>query len=552
MFRSKFARDERGAVAMTVALCSGLVLGFAAVAIDMGSVFLETRQLQGIADLAAIAAASDINNAQAAAQATVKANGFNGPVTIQLVTGTYVADPNTPQSQRFAPGATPANAVRVTLGGQAELFFGQAILGKSTLPISRTATAAQAQMATFSIGTRLAAVNGGVANGLLSALTGSQVNLSVMDYNALTTANIDLFQYSKALATKVNLQGASFNQVLASNISTRTALQVFANQLTAAGDSAGATAVNELAAAASNTVPANLSQLIDLGPYGDQDNVSGGSGAGATVNALDMANAMLLLAQGGRQVQVDLGAGVPGLTNTTLYLAVGQRPNSSPWLTVAANGSETIRTAQTRLYIDSKVAPTGVLGALGVAQVDLPVLVEAASAQAKLSSIDCAAGSANVAVEPSVGSLIIGQINTATLNDFNDPLSVSPAQFLTLPLISASGSAQVNIGGASWQPVDFSGADIAAGTVKTVSTDDIAAATVGSLVGNLNLRVNVAGLGLLVGNNAATAAVGSVLSTAATPVDGLLDGLTDLLGVHLGEADVRVGGVRCGDAALVA
>jgi Flp pilus assembly protein TadG len=34
-------------------------------------------------------------------------------------------------------------------------------------------------------------------------------------------------------------------------------------------------------------------------------------------------------------------------------------------------------------------------------------------------------------------------------------------------------------------------------------------------------------------------------------VHNLVNGLSDLLGVHLGEADVRVNGVRCGGAALV-
>jgi len=60
MVRLRFWQDQRGAIAMTAVLAVPLVLGFAAFAIDLGSVFLQTRQLQGVADLAAISAASDI------------------------------------------------------------------------------------------------------------------------------------------------------------------------------------------------------------------------------------------------------------------------------------------------------------------------------------------------------------------------------------------------------------------------------------------------------------------------------------------------------------
>lgn len=552
MYLSGFLRDRRGAVSILAAVSSVMILAFAAVAVDLGSVFLQTRQLQGIADLAAIAAARDLNNAQAAADATAKANGWKTPITVLVVTGTYTPDANVPTGKRFVAGAAPADAVQVTLKTQANLFFGSAITGKSSTDITRTATAAQAQLATFSLGTRLAAVNGGVANAALSALTGSQVSLSVMDYNALATANVDLLQYSQALATHMNLQGASFDQVLSSNVSEGDALSVMANVLSTNNQDSAAAAMRKLASAASTSTPAQLDRLIDLGPYADQDHVSGGTGAGVAVNAMDMANAILQLAQEGRQVKMDLGANVPGLANATVWLAIGERANNSPWLTVAKDGSEIIRTAQTRLYVDSKVAPGGVLGGLGVAQVDLPVLVEAAEADAKLSNIDCAAQSAGLLVQPSVGSVNIGQIDVNQLNNFKQPLNVQPANLVSALLVHATGSSTVKLGGATWQPVSFSQSDIASGVVKTVSTNDLAQASVGSLIGNMKLSVSVGPLALGVGQLGATNALNSVLTTAASPVDGLLNGLEDLLGIHIGQADTRVNGVRCRDAALVA
>jgi len=552
MRRLSFLDDRRGAVSILAAFATVLILGFAAVAVDLGSVFLESRKLQGVADLAAVAAARDLANAQAAAEATVSANGYSSPVQVQVVLGAYTPDSTVAAGQRFVPGGQPSDAVQVTLTSQAKLFFGQSLTGKASQTITRTATAAQAQLAAFSIGTRLAALNGGIANATLSALTGSQVSLSVMDYNALATANVDLLQYSQALATHMNLQGASFSSVLSSKVSESDALSVLADTLSTQNQASAASAIRQIASAASTSTPAQLDQIVDLGPYADQDHTSGGSGAGVSVNALDMANAILELAQGGRQVKIDLGAQVPGLANVTVWLAIGQRPNNSPWLTVTDDGSEIIRTAQTRLYVDSQVAPGLVLGGLGVAQVDLPVLVEVAEADAKLSAINCSTGGVNLQVEPSVGNINIGQVNLNQLNNFNSPLPIQNANLIQAFLVKASGSSTVKLGGASWQEVDFSATDIASGTIKTVSTNDLAQATVGTLISDMNLNVSVGNLGIGVSKLGVTTALQGVLTTAAAPVDGLLDGLEDLLGLHIGQADVRVNGVRCHDAALVA
>jgi uncharacterized membrane protein len=375
-------RCRRATVAVTAALVFPAVCAFAALAIDLGSIFLQTRQLQGDADLAALAAASDLTDAQAAAAATANANGWSSPVTTTTTIGAYVADSTVPSGKRFTAGGASPNAVQVTLTTKADLFFGASILGVSTLPITRTATAASAQMASFSIGSGLASLQGGVANALLTGLTGSSVSLSVMDYQALATANIDLLQYSQALQTDMHLQGVSFNQVLSGSISQSESLKVLGNLLTSGGQTEAGSAVQQLAAAASTSTPAQLNQVIDLGPYGNQSNQNANSGAGISVNALQLATAMLELAQGGRQVQLSLGSTVPGLESVTLWLAIGQRPNNSPWIAVADDGSVVISTAQARIYLDAQLGPgsLGSLGSLGVASVNVPIFVQLASA----------------------------------------------------------------------------------------------------------------------------------------------------------------------------
>lgn len=548
----RFAREERGAVSIMAAASSSAILACAAVSVDLGSVFLQTRQLQGITDLAALAAARDLDNAQKAAEATAAANGWKGALVVEVTKGAYTPDSKVAAASRFTAGAASPNAARVTVRAKGDLFFGQVITGKDGVDIERTATAAKAELASFSLGSRLASLNGGVANALLTQLTGSSVSLSVMDYNALAAADVNLLDYLDALRIDAGLEAASYDKVLASDISTGEALTVLSKVLDDKDQDVAAAAVKKIATAAGSATPAHLDKLIDLGPYAGQDHVAGASGAGVKVSALDLSNATLLVAGGGRQLQLDLGAGVPGLADVDAWLAVGERPKHSSWLTVAKDGSTTIRTAQTRLYVETKVLTGGLLGSL--AQVKLPLYVEAASAEARLQSLNCGAGSAVLSVRPSLGDVWLGEVDKTKLNDFKTKLTPTDAVLAdVLNLITAKTAAHAKLGGDAWHSVSFSKADITAGTVKTVSTTDAVTALTASLVKDLKVEVKVLGLlKLIISDTAASKVIGGLLSTAAPALDGVLNSLTSMLGVRLGEADVRVNGLRCREAALVA
>lgn len=548
----RFWRDRRGASAIIIAVAMPVVLGFGAMAVDVGSIYLTTRHLQGVADMAAMSAANDLDHAAAAAQATADANAMDAPVTTDVQTGVYSADGSIPAASRFTPGSASPTAAKVTAHGKAVLFFGAALVGKQSFDITRTATAARAQLASFSIGSRLASINGGIENALLSGLTGSSVNLSVMDYNALVSANVDLLDYVAALRTRLSLQGASYNQVLATKVSTGVAMQALADVLNAAGNLQAAAAVNVLANAQPGSSKTDLSLLANLGPYGAQDHVSGGSSAKVAVTAMDLADAVIGIANGGRQVQLNLAATIPGLTSTTAYLAIGQRASGSPWIAIDNAGSVIVRTAQARLYLDTQVGAGALLPSLGALSVHVPAYVELASAQAKLSSLSCASGTAALSVSPSVGRIAIGQVNTSTLNDFTSTETIAPATLLDLGLVKATATSVVDLGGGQWQTVNFSAGEVSDRTVKSVATQNLLQATVTSLVSNLLINVQLLGLGVAVGQGPVTQALGQVLGAAAGPLDSTIDGLEALLGVRLGEADVRINGLRCNGAALVA
>lgn len=536
-----FLKDRQGGVSVIAAAFCAALIALCALAIDLGYVFLQSRKLQGAADLAAMAAVSDLPRAEAAATATALDNGFAPGLGVQVERGVYVADPKTPPRERFQAGGAAPNAARVTLTSQADLFFGHVIIGQKAVPIRRTATATRPELASFSIGSRLASLNGGLANSLLSGLAGGEVSLSVMDYNALAAADVDLLTFSEALATEANATVASFDDALDLDVTTPQALRALARALDDSGDVAAANAAREVANAADGGRKLTLSKVLDLGPLGAQDHVSG---ARVSASAQGLMDAILTLAGEGRQVKLDLGGSLPGVAYVDLWLAIGERPNQAPWLTVTNSGETIVRTNQMRLYLEAKTS------ALGLAVIKLPVLVEAASAEAKLSSVNCQTRDVTLDVKPSVGSAKIGEIDLARLNDFKSPLAVGPAKLVSQPFIKATGRAEVLLGGVTWQQARFTAADVAAKKIKTVSTRDLTHGLIASLVSDLDLDVEVLGLGLGVGP--ITGALAGALQVIAPPLDGLLNTLSDLTGVRLGEADLQVLGTRCGAPALVA
>ena len=238
------------------------LLAATALAVDMGSIYLNARRLQGVADAAALASAGMPSGANAAAQGTITANGLTGASVAALTQGSYTADASLATAQRYVAGAAPQNAAQVTLAQDVPLFFARAFTHRSTTRIAAKATAVRIDYAAFSIGTRLASVQGGLPNALLSALTGSNLNLSVMDYNALLHTDIDVLQFSDALRTQLHLTGASFGETLNTAITLAQALSALAS---VTGDASAAAALRGIALKVF-PVTVRLSDLIDLGP----------------------------------------------------------------------------------------------------------------------------------------------------------------------------------------------------------------------------------------------------------------------------------------------
>lgn len=543
-FFAALRSEQGGGIAMIAALWGGVACALAALTVDVGSLALHARNLQGAADLAALSGAMDLQRAEAAARAT--ATGNAGPDIEVLVTrGLYRADRSLGPADRFSAGEVEPNAVRVTLTEQAPLYFGRFILGRDTTALTRSATAATTQApprAMFSIGSRLAALNGGVANQLLSGLTGSSISLSVMDYDALAHADVNLLGFIDALATDLHLQAGDYDGLLDQSIEVGRALAVLRPLV-------GPQASSALSRLTSAGIGARikLRDLIGV-EAGAQDGLAGG--LDASVSALELVMAMAEIGGGDRQVALNLGVQA-GLADLTASLAIGERPNRSPWLTITDKGTPIIRTAQARVYIKARTAQS----LMGLAQINLPILIELASSEARLEVITCTPGrSVTLGVRPGLAKASIGVIDETRLKDFKHALNPAPATlFSVLGLVSLTGSAQIEAADQRFKPVVFSDAEITDQTPKTVKTTGLVNGIVVSLLQRLDVDVHIIGLGLGLGG--IVQALGVLLTPLGPVLDAVINPVLDLLGLSFGEADVTVHGASCpkpgGQVALV-
>jgi len=535
MAARRWLSDDRGGVAIMTAVFGGILCVLAALAVDVGSISLKARQIQGTADLSAMAAAHDLARAEAAARATASAN-LSDVQAVSVVKGGYVADARIKPSERFSPGAAEPNAARVEVTAPAPLFFGRWVLQRDSVTVRKTATAAipggQPQ-AMFSIGSRLASLDGGVANALLSGLLGSHVSLTVMDYRALAGAQVNLLQFSDALAADIGLTAGDYDALLKQEVTAGQALRVLESI-------AGADAKSALSKLTRAPVDAKL-KLKDL--IGVEADARQGlrEALNADISALDLIMASLETANGDRQVALDLGARA-GLADLDILLAIGERPNKSPWLTITSKGEPVIRTAQARIYIEATTAQK----LSGLAQVKLPILIEAASSEAKLSRINCVgAPSVTVAVRPGVARARIGAVDESKLKNFKAPLTSSPATVLSvLKLVTLTAHADLEIADLNWQEAAFNASDISNHTVKSVRSRGFVNGLIVSLLQRLEAEVGLGPLGGL-GLGDLVGALGLLLTPLGPVLDGVVQPLLDLLGLKLGEADVRAHGVQC-------
>ena len=553
----RFRAEERGNIAVMFALLLPVAMLAGAFAVDECSLYLERRQAQSVADLAAIAAVTDPSKALDTAFRTFQANGLIGSTLsiddpsiqvrsshpVQVVTGHYKAVPELSVAARFSPGGSPPNAVQVTYRKTGTLLLARPWQAPPEISVAALATANP--QAAFSVGSRLASLNGGVANALLKSLLGTSATLDVMSYNALLDARVDLLDFLDALNQQLHLSAATYGDVLKASASRGAIAAALASVLTGTAKTAATTLSTTIAD--TGTIP--LLKVLDIGSLSTLP-VGSESGYFAGLSALELLNAAAVIAGNGKQIDLAVGATLPGLTSIALSVAIGEPPQHA-WYRVGEKGA-VARTAQTRLKLTVKLLGGPILLGAGVT---LPIYIEVAYAEARIRSLACPglgrqAGTAVVEVLPGVARLAIGNLAGASFTDFSAFPVVNQATILSALLLKIKARAAIVIGETSPILLNFSSEDVTQGTIKTATNHTIVGSLSKSLLDELDIDVDVLGIGLST-DAVIEAAVRTLVAPLAPVLDSTIFGVLEVLGVGIGEADVRVYSVTCSRPVLV-
>ena len=563
----RLGSNQFGNVSTIVAVFAPLAAVLTALAVDAGLIASKQRQLQGLADLAAISAARDVENAEQVARLTLALNGFSGArlgdveggeltreledrysEQVKVETGSYSADPEVAYTQRFVPGTGTVNAVRVTLKEEEPRYFSK-LLGRREL-ISVTGTAAISSEAAMSIGSRLVGLEDGLANAMLSALTGSNISLSVMDYRGLARADVDLLEFFDVLATNVDLDAVTFDQVLDADVSLADIVDAMADvNDDTVGVAASLRSVAGARGVADIVVP--LRAMFDLGSAADARLGTPMEGLDLHAGVLEMLTAAAMVANGDRQIDLDLDLDLAGLASVDVALLVGERPQSSTWFALSEQGRAVVSTAQTRLFLEVNVHG---LGLLHRDLLRLPIYAELASAEARIVNVVCESGEdrarrVDVDVQPGILTLRIADLD-GDLVAISETQEFEPAHILHTGLLDVDASAEVAIVSPESQRLRFYRSTIDRGEPLTVSTRDALAEALENAVRDLDLDVRLLGISLI-STDSLQSLIADILAEVVSPVDTLIFDLASMLGLGLGEADVWVHDAKCNRSVLV-
>lgn len=535
------SRAERGAISVMAAVGLSLVIGAGLLAVDLGSLFNTRRELQTVADTAALSAVNDLAAAQAIAEDNAALNDFTvsggGQNTLSAVVGHY--DVN---ARAFTPGGSPVefNAVQVTVSTRQPYFF---MFGSRE--ISATAVAMRNDIAALSVGTSLLDIDtekSALLNTLLGKLLNTSLNLTAIAYQGLVNTSIRLLD----LVTVVGSVG-TVEELLKLDLTVGELLELSARALEHSSilglDATVVDTLKLLALRADGNLNLKLGDLINV------DLAPGNQAADARINLMQLVTLSAQVANRDHFIDIPvLGVDLPGL----LTLNAGLTMIESPAIAIGPPGQDangvwrtSAHTAQWRLKLDLLVGE--LLGGL----VHLPLYLEVGAGEAWLKEIECRYprddSTVLVGASSSAVRAYVGNVNPDAMTNRNTAATVTPATILNvLGLVTVTARAEVDLPGAAGD-LAFTGPFDGSNTqrINGLST----AGLFDRLASGLVLDISLLGIELHLGE------VLEPILNLLTPVFALLDGLLSpvlsLLGIQLGIADVATFDLSCGAPQLV-
>ena len=551
LFLGRARRDQRGVVLVLAVPALVLALASLALSVDIGRQVLEKRDLQKIADLAALDAARNLDNVQAAAEASADRNGFDPTED----GASLVAERGAIDSSRVFTADPAGDSVRVTLTSKIEYVFAPGsktltarAVGQRELPTPPTPPTTTTNTtggggcvapdpactpqpsAGFTIGSTLASIDTSKAS-LLNKVLGQWMKgaasgggtADVVGWQGLLDGEVTL----EALRGQLELlesgvQFGTVDQLLTADLTLAQLAQATANALNAAGDSdaalyAGPTGI---VAQSTNTATFQLGDLITVAQG------SGDAALATEFNVWELLVGSAMVANGSNLVSIpNLGITIPGLGTTSLSLKVIEAKRT--YIGPVGNG---VSTAQVEMTITPTLdRPLTVAGLAGARLTgSFPFSLQSAGATGTLSAITCSGASPGIRVTTDLKAF--SATTSATLGVSATVL------FATVPVATVATSGGVALTDPTSENVDF---DFPGQFTPTSTGKRVGSSPLGLSTGS-SFNANVSSLGVL----SLPVNLGVAVANDLKVVVGLLDEhvmahLHKNLGVSIGVADLE-------------
>ena len=418
-------RQARGSVAITVAIAfSTLIILF--IGIELGYLFYQKRELQKAVDLAALAGAQALaptscDAARQASKANANGSGENDPKR-NLPKGFVLADEDiicgrwdaaSAAERHFEANQTEFNAVHVTKTGAPPsllpFFPGSRHIHADAVASEHT------PLASFSVGSKLAAVGDSLLGDLLKTIGLDLVGTSLVGYDGLADATITPGGLLAALGIPVaaDIDIGEFNTLLAAQ---EVSLGVL---LDAAVHLAGQDSLLDTNAALLQAIETKLGISDLLVRLGSDATASGlfaevvaptaSAALNTSVNALDLIHTAIGVATSHRAVDLDLGLLPSNVVNAKVAVI------EPPSIGIGGVGA-TAYTAQVRTFVN---IDTGALPLIGnLLRLKLPLIIDVANGQGTITEL-CTADlrthdgidRAEIEVDASVAKICVGKLD---------------------------------------------------------------------------------------------------------------------------------------------
>ncbi len=538
---------QRGVALVFAAISLVASLAALALAIDIGRLYFERRDLQRVANMAALDVArvasgcvEPVDNPDTAAYDEARASVLRNAGSLNDLNGGSVSlgsrSLGTNGVFMFVPGAATPSAYQIHLVRDlpARLIPGTGNSGSGSVhKLRATAAAASLPMASLFVGSRLAEVDSDLLNQLLGGLLGGPVTLDALSYRGLFNATVSLGSVIASAAA------GTAEDFLTTSLSGPEFLRVLSDAASAA-DSATRSTLETLAGAGDPSREVTPGGVIGVPPGFEE------AASGAVINLGAVAEAAAQAANGQNLFELPADLNIPGVLdggNITARLIQTASPAIGPG---GADGAQASN-AQGLLQISLPLLP--ILGNPAT----LKMFFQVAQATAQVLEIECARSGrpypvVHVRARASAARLGFGEFdNINSANPVPQPSPLVNLNLLGIPL-RITASAMVDVGQDEDRELIFRGPfDQTPQRIGSSATESLGSA-MSTLARNLRLEVEPASALLNPLLRPILQPILNQLASTLVPIlnqvdDQLLTPALAPLGLTLGGADVTVSGV---------